>query len=240
MHPFLRSPGHIVLMGLFWSPIAFCVVLLQSRLGGLVLSESAVLVGPLMGIGLFVCLSIWFPCRAFSAERYHLPQLLLRHVATATLMIGAWLLLGVLYSEILDDLGSLPQWRERYDRALPLLLAVGLFLYFMFALVYYLVLALDRSRRAEQKALEGLLSARSAELSSLRATIHPHFLFNSLTSLGPLVGRSPQLAREIILKLAGFLRYSLDHGRREWVRVRDERDHIDDYLGSKRCDSANA
>ncbi len=231
MHPFLRSPGHFVLMGLFWSPIAFCVILLQSRLGGMTLADSAVLVGPFMGVGLFICLSIWFPCRAFSTERYRLPQLLLRHVAAAILMTGAWLLLGLLYSEVLDDLGGAPLWRGRFDQALPLLLAVGLFLYFMFSLIYYMVLALDRSRQAEQKALESLLSARSAELGSLRASIHPHFLFNSLTSLGMLTRKSPELAQEIILKLAGFLRYSLDHGQKEWVRVRDERDHIYDYLG---------
>lgn len=231
MHPFLRSPGHIVLMGLFWGPIVFCVILLQSRLSGLTLSESAVLVGPLMGVGLFVCLSIWFPCRAFSTERYRLPMLLLRHVLAAALMTAGWLLMGILYSEILDDLGGFPLWRGRYDQALPLLLAVVLFLYFMFSLIYYMVLALDRSRQAEQKALESLLSARSAELSSLRASIHPHFLFNSLTSLSTLMRKSPELAQEIILKLAGFLRYSLNHGQKEWVRIRDERDHINDYLG---------
>jgi hypothetical protein len=218
-------------MGLFWSPIVFCVVLLQSRLGGLTLAESAVLVGPLMGIGLFVCLSIWFPCKAFSTDRYRLPQLLLRHVASAAVLVGAWLLLGLLYCEILDDLRGASVWRERYDLALPLLLAVGLFLYFMFSLIYTMVLALDRSRRAEQQALESLLSARSAELSSLRASIHPHFLFNSLTSLSTLTRKSPGLAQEIILKLAGFLRYSLSHGQKEWVRVRDELEHINDYLG---------
>jgi hypothetical protein len=231
MHPFLKSPGHFILMGLFWSPIVFCVILLQSRLSGLALSDVAILVGPLMGIELFVCLSIWFPCRTFSTDRFRLPQLLLRHVLTAALMTAVWLLLGVLYSEILSDLSGDPVWREMYDQALPLLLATGLFLYFMFSLIYYMVLALEKSRQLEQKALENLLSARSAELSSLRASIHPHFLFNSLTSLSTLMRKSPELAQEIILQLAGFLRYSLNYGQKGWVGVRDELDHIEDYLG---------
>ncbi len=218
-------------MGLFWSPIVFCVILLQSRLSGLALSDAAILVGPLMGIELFVCLSIWFPCRTFSTDRFRLPQLLLRHVLTAALMTAVWLLLGVLYSEILSDLSGNPAWRERYDQAFPLLLATGLFLYFMFSLIYYMVLALEKSRQLEQKALEKLLSARSAELSSLRASIHPHFLFNSLTSLSTLMRKSPELAQEIILQLAGFLRYSLNYGKKGWVGVRDELDHIEDYLG---------
>ncbi|MGB2905766.1 MAG: histidine kinase [Candidatus Aminicenantaceae bacterium] len=218
-------------MGLFWSPIVFCVILLQSRLSGLALSDAAILMGPLMGFELFICLSIWFPCRAFSTDRFRLPQLLLRHVLLAALMTAVWLLLGVLYSEILGDLSGNPVWRVKYDQALPLLLATGLFLYFMFSLIYYMVLALEKSRQSEQKALENLLSTRSAELSSLRASIHPHFLFNSLTSLSTLTRKSPELAQKIILQLAGFLRYSLNYGQKGWVRVRDELDHIEDYLG---------
>ena len=129
MHPFLRSPGHIVLMGLFWSPIAFCVILLHSRLGGMTLVEAATLIGPFMGIGLFFNLSIWFPCRTFSAERYRLFQLLWRQALVAAVMTSIWLLLGMVYSRILDDLGGVSLWSERYGQALPLLLAVGLILY---------------------------------------------------------------------------------------------------------------
>jgi LytS/YehU family sensor histidine kinase len=153
------------------------------------------------------------------------------HVLSAALMTSFWLLVGVLYSEILGDLSGNPVWREMYDRTLPLLLATGLFLYFTFALIYYMVLALEKGRQAEQKALENLLSARSAELSSLRSSIHPHFLFNSLTSLSTLTRKSPELAQEIILQLADFLRYSLNYGQQVWVRIKDEMDHIEDYLG---------
>ncbi len=231
MHPFLRSPGHFLLMGLIWSPIAFCVILLQSSLSGASLSDASIQVGPLMGIELFLCLSIWFPCKTLSIDRYSLPHLVLRHVLTAGLMTALWLLAGVLYSEILGDLSGNPAWRERYDQALPLLVATGLFLYFTFALIYTMVLALEKGRQAEQRALENLLSARSAELSSLRASIHPHFLFNSLTSLSTLTRKSPEQAQKTILQLADFLRYSLNYGRQEWVRIKDELGHIEDYLG---------
>jgi LytS/YehU family sensor histidine kinase len=68
-------------------------------------------------------------------------------------------------------------------------------------------------------------------LSSLKASIHPHFLFNSLTSLSVLTRRSPELAQKTSLQLADFLRYSLSYGQQEWVRIQDELEHIKNYLG---------
>jgi two-component system LytT family sensor kinase len=140
-------------------------------------------------------------------------------------------LVGLIYSRIISDLSENHAWRDMYPGALPLLFATGLFLYFTFSLIYYMVLALDRGRKAEHKVLENQLSASAAELSSLRASIHPHFLFNSLTSLSALTRKSPELAQKMCLQLADFLRYSLNYGKREWVEVKDELEHIEDYLG---------
>ncbi len=231
MHPFLRSPRHIVLLGLFWSPFVVGVTLLQSRLGGLDLGEAAVLVGPLMGAGLFIGLSIWFPCKIISFERYSLLQVFFRHLLSGAMLITVWLLAGVLYSEILDSARRIPIWRERFDHALPLLAAVGLLIYLAFCLIYYMILALEKSRSAEQRALENSLSASRAELVSLKASVHPHFLFNSLTSLSALTRKSPETAQKMCHQLADFLRYSLSYGKQEWVRVKDELNHVDNYLG---------
>jgi LytS/YehU family sensor histidine kinase len=145
-------------------------------------------------------------------------------------MTSLWLLAGILYSEILDDLTGDLFWRDMYDQSVPLLLATGLFLYFMFSLIYTMVLALEKGRKAEQKALENQLWARSAELSSLKASIHPHFLFNSLNSLSTLTRKDPEMAHRISLQLADFLRYSLNYGKKEWVRVKDELEHIENFL----------
>ncbi len=231
MHPFLRSPRHVVLIGLFWSPFIAGVILLQSRLGGLELAEAAVLVGPLMAVGLFIGLSIWFPCRIISFERYSPVQVFSRHLLSGALMISVWLMGGVLYSEILDSSREIPVWRERFDHALPLLAATGLLIYLTFCLIYYMVLALEKSRRAEQRALENSLSASRAELTALKASVHPHFLFNSLTSLSALTRKSPEEAQKMSLQLADFLRYSLSYGKQEWVQVKDELEHIENYLG---------
>jgi two-component system, LytTR family, sensor kinase len=77
----------------------------------------------------------------------------------------------------------------------------------------------------EQKRL--LLEAR---LDALRRQINPHFLFNTLNSIGSLVRFRPEQARELIVKLANILRVLLkDHDSS--VMLRDELSFTDDYLG---------
>ncbi len=76
----------------------------------------------------------------------------------------------------------------------------------------------------EQKHL--LLEAR---LDALQRQINPHFLFNTLNSIASLVRSRPELAREMIVKLANILRALLkDHDT--YVPLRDELSFTDDYL----------
>ncbi len=46
MHPFLKSPLYMLLMGLLWSPVIFCAVILERGLSGLSFIESLILIGP--------------------------------------------------------------------------------------------------------------------------------------------------------------------------------------------------
>jgi two-component system LytT family sensor kinase len=230
MHPFLKSPWYILLMGLFWSPIVLCVVLLESGLSGLPFLESLFLAGPVMVLEFFVILSLWYPCRVISLEKYNMIQFVVRHGFTAAVMISVWILASGLYSEILDELTKTGIWRERFNEAFPLLAGIGLFLYFLFALVYYLLLTLEKSRQAEQQAFENKLDASRAELMSLKTAIHPHFLFNSLTALSTLTQTSPEKAHFMCIQLSDFLRYSINYGQLDWVQIKDEKDHIENYL----------
>ena len=76
----------------------------------------------------------------------------------------------------------------------------------------------------EQKRL--LLEAR---LDALQRQIHPHFLFNTLNSIASLVRMKPELAREMIVKLANILRALLkDHDT--YVPLSEELKFTDDYL----------
>jgi LytS/YehU family sensor histidine kinase len=48
--------------------------------------------------------------------------------------------------------------------------------------------------------------ASEAELRALRAQIHPHFLFNALTTIGYLIQAAPEKALSTLMRLSGLLR----------------------------------
>jgi LytS/YehU family sensor histidine kinase len=93
------------------------------------------------------------------------------------------------------------------------------------------VIVQEDARLAEQDAMESKLLASRAELDSLKSTIHPHFLFNSLTAVSTLTVTSPQKAQKICIQLADFLRYSLQYSKKESATVKEELEHINNYLG---------
>jgi two-component system LytT family sensor kinase len=83
--------------------------------------------------------------------------------------------------------------------------------------------------RIELKLEEQKRLVLEARLDALQRQINPHFLFNTLNSIASLVRFRPDLAREMIVKLANLLRGLLrDHGT--YVPLREELSFTDDYL----------
>ena len=68
-----------------------------------------------------------------------------------------------------------------------------------------------------------------ARLDALQRQINPHFLFNTLNSITSLIRLKPDLAREMIGKLANILRVLLKD-RDAFVPLREELSFIEDYL----------
>ncbi|MCG8455827.1 MAG: histidine kinase, partial [Holophagales bacterium] len=111
----------------------------------------------------------------------------------------------------------------------------GVFLYSLTAAVHYLLQARDASRRAQERAYEMTLLARDAELAALRTQLDPHFLFNSLNTISSLTATDPALARTMCLRLAEFLRRSLEVGRLASQPLAEELALADAYLAVERA-----
>lgn len=70
---------------------------------------------------------------------------------------------------------------------------------------------------------------RIAEIESLQAQFHPHFLFNTLQTLKLMVRIDPQKADKMISLLASLLRYSIDH-RQTLVSIEEDVAYVESYL----------
>ncbi|MEM9651946.1 MAG: histidine kinase [Actinomycetota bacterium] len=88
-----------------------------------------------------------------------------------------------------------------------------------------------RIRRSEKiRDLER--EARShAQLRALEARIRPHFLFNTLNTVGSLIHDDPELAERTIERLSNMMRYALDAPEQQLVAVEAELNLVRDYLG---------
>jgi two-component system, LytTR family, sensor kinase len=83
--------------------------------------------------------------------------------------------------------------------------------------------------RIERKLQEQGRLLMEARLDALQRQINPHFLFNTLNSITSLVRSKPELAREMIVKLANILRVLLKD-REAFVPFSEELAFTDDYL----------
>jgi two-component system, LytTR family, sensor kinase len=68
-----------------------------------------------------------------------------------------------------------------------------------------------------------------ARMEALQNQINPHFLFNTLNSISSLVRFDPDMAREVITKLAKILRRLLNSSE-AFAPLREELEFIDNYL----------
>lgn len=71
---------------------------------------------------------------------------------------------------------------------------------------------------------------KQAELLALKAQVTPHFLFNTLNGLyADALKHDDQLA-DSILQLSTNTRYFLKEGQQAFVSIKDELDHIENYI----------
>lgn len=90
--------------------------------------------------------------------------------------------------------------------------------------------------RCEQSLREQEISklATEAELRALRAQVNPHFLFNSLTTIGYLIRAAPDRALSTLMRLTGLLRGVL-RSAGEFVTLGEEMELIESYLEIERA-----
>src|ERR1700727_2997672 len=91
--------------------------------------------------------------------------------------------------------------------------------------IHFYQAAMERQTRAAQ--LETQLS--HAELENLKSQLHPHFLFNSLHTIGVLMQEDVEAASHLLVSLGDLLRMALERRDNE-ITLQSELEFVDKYL----------
>jgi hypothetical protein len=184
---------------------------------------STVCIAAMLGLGV-VAFTL-----AVERQAMSLTARLWRHAGGAVVYSLLW------NTAVLLDIRGNASWAEVFDVVQSWFgwqLFFGVVIYGTVAGVLTGIMATTRGR-AQDAALQRADALRArAELAALRGRLDPHFLFNTLHTVGALVRRDPAAAEAGLERLADLLRYVLDHtgGARDEVPLDDELAFVDDYL----------
>ncbi|MBO3698769.1 sensor histidine kinase [Roseivirga sp. E12] len=96
--------------------------------------------------------------------------------------------------------------------------------------LYFAYQYLQKAREMEIEGWKLSASIKDAELSTLKAQINPHFMFNSLNNIRSLVVEDSERARDAITHLSDLLRFSVQFDQYEKVSLEKELEVVLDYL----------
>ena len=170
-------------------------------------------------------LSYWFAIRFSSLQKSSTILRLLNHLVGGVLMVSFVIYLGnfVLNKVVIDQSALI-------DSVVPWKAFAGLFYYSITVLVYYLVRYYKDLQEKLNNEAKMETEVKQAELNMLKFQINPHFIFNSLNSVSALTLTRPESARDMLVKLSAFLRYSLGSDDTTQNTFLDELENIRLYL----------
>jgi sensor histidine kinase YesM len=144
-----------------------------------------------------------------------------------------------LATAILDVTGIMPgAWSQLgFVLRMSILLGLAMFIATFFFNNVNLRLAETRTRLRNKELDEerALKLAAEAQLRSLQARVHPHFLFNALNSIASLIPVDPKRAEQLVNRLSTLLRLALDSDQRSVIPLAQELKIVRDYLEIERA-----
>jgi hypothetical protein len=234
VHPILANRSRTFLYIGAWLPIAALLAYELSRGGAMEWGDAALLAFPMCLVYAFICQASWYLCYAAPLRQTDGVRLVATHLTAAGLSAAAWAGAGWIWAWVLASTLDVVGITARYTANAPTIFFFGVLLFLFAVALNYVLIAFQESQRAESRALELQVLAREAELKALRAQVDPHFLFNSLNSINALIMADPNVARRMCVRLAEFLRGSLNVGSQERIPFAEELRLAECYLDIER------
>ncbi|MEA1897853.1 MAG: histidine kinase, partial [Bacteroidota bacterium] len=176
----------------------------------------------------FLGLGLWYPIRFIYMSESKSYSKMLNFIGLGAGTLVLWQLLGSsLLRLVLNEHEQLIEFNELI---MPVRLLAGALIFMILSLAYYLIIFYTslEDRKINEVSLKA--QARESELMMLKYQLNPHFLFNSLNSINSLTLSDPEKARNMIVKLSAYLRYSLESDQENFKELKREIDNIRRYL----------
>lgn len=227
-HPVLQNRTRLLIWWLAWLFLALGQALLfYFAYGSFVVISIPDTLLSLLILSVLI-LSLWYPFNYFNQEKVKPLSVILNVIAGGAVSIA----LSVLMTKSVMQLAATDKllYDDFWKVILPYRAGISVFIYILAVLTYYLFISL--SNLSEKKAREAKLESlvKETELKMLRSQINPHFLFNSLNSISSLTLTNPESAREMLVKLSEFMRYSLSKKDEQPVSLRSELENLRLYF----------
>lgn len=197
----------------FGNPVSVKYILIESFITHIIIS--------LLG------LSYWYSARflPFNADKA------VRIIAIHTIAgIAASALVLFVSKGLIDYFISDYSYHRFWETTISWRIMYGLLYYYVLISIYYTILYyIDLQEKSNKEAeLNNLVT--QAEIKTLKFQINPHFIFNSLNSVSALTTIDAMKAKEMVIKLAEFLRYTLSTNDKQTNKLSEELKNIKLYL----------
>lgn len=203
--------------------------LVYSLSGNIPILSTLLLILPTLPACIILSTTGRFVCRFFPANWSNIYRVIAIQFLYMLLSTTLWFTLWYIYASILRLLFPLMFSAEHFSGALPFVVPSVALVMVIFILVHYIILFVEQNRIASEELLHNKLQLAEAELKALKNTIHPHFLFNSLSMLQSLISQSPAKASAALAYLSEFLLYSVQFSRKTTVTIAEEIAHAKNY-----------
>ncbi len=227
IHPIISHQRAFYLYLSAWTIFAVAQAAFLYLYAGLSLYASVIDATIYNSVMVLLGFSLWYPVE-YNQKKETFIKILLHSFITGIALIAIWA--GI--SHIIS--GAILANNEVYlvftKRIFSQRIMVGSFLILILMSLYNIFIFYRdlEDQKIREKTLKNQI--KEAELKALKAQLNPHFLFNSLNSIGSLTISDPDGARIMINQLSDFLRYSLQKNNDQYISLKEELQNIDRYL----------
>jgi two-component system, LytTR family, sensor kinase len=175
-------------------------------------------------------LGIWFVVK-YNLGHKGILQTIVVFLIAGMFVVGIWMGFNFVIQNLLF---TLSEGRLIFMNHPLYQFTTGVFLYTIFVLVYRMMILFYKygeKARSEEKLQKLVTETR---LQALKAYINPHFLFNSLNSVNALITINPEKAREMLINLSEYFRYSLKQKDNSFISLEEEMHYTLTYFEIER------